>query len=292
MKHQKDATRLYSLGHLSTPVQPASLPLTRPPASSITWTNSVFTDVYASPFLMARPGSVHGYDVTDQTRFNPEIGDEDSFVRLSDRAAAPQDGTDRRRGAQSYVHHSSLQSLVVGCAGERTQQSVRAVLRYRLASAERRAGQQSSAPFPRRSVRSRARESGDQGGLRSRTSSRRSITTTRLPLAPWTWTMILEPAAASLRDQLGPSHEHVAELESITTALSHLPGNTETDEAKIRERRSGEGHRQAPACSAHGDEPRSERGYSRRAGRDQRPPRAIHTVSIDWSGCSKAKRIA
>src|SRR5690242_2173843 len=43
------------------------------------------TDVYASPFLMARPGSLHGYDVTDHTRFNPEIGDEDSFVRLSNR---------------------------------------------------------------------------------------------------------------------------------------------------------------------------------------------------------------
>ena len=23
------------------------------------------TDIYASPFLMARPGSIHGYDVTD-----------------------------------------------------------------------------------------------------------------------------------------------------------------------------------------------------------------------------------
>src|SRR5260370_6253045 len=32
---------------------------------------------------MARPGSLHGYDVTDQTRFNPEIGEEDSFLRLS-----------------------------------------------------------------------------------------------------------------------------------------------------------------------------------------------------------------
>src|SRR4029077_18501294 len=57
-----------------------------------------------------------------------------------------------------------------------------------------------------------------------------------LPLAPWTWTMILEPAAARLRDKLGPADEHLAELESITTALSHLPGNTETDEAKVRER--------------------------------------------------------
>jgi (1->4)-alpha-D-glucan 1-alpha-D-glucosylmutase len=57
-----------------------------------------------------------------------------------------------------------------------------------------------------------------------------------LPLAPSTWTLILDPALAKLRDKLDPSHEHAAELESIVTALSHLPGHTETDEAKIRER--------------------------------------------------------
>ena len=48
--------------------------------------------------------------------------------------------------------------------------------------------------------------------------------------------MILEPVAAKLRDKLDPAHEHVAELESIITALSHLADNTETDDAKIRER--------------------------------------------------------
>ncbi|MCB9948602.1 MAG: malto-oligosyltrehalose synthase [Rhodospirillaceae bacterium] len=38
--------------------------------------------VYASPFLMARAGSLHGYDITDHNRFNPEIGDAQSFDRL------------------------------------------------------------------------------------------------------------------------------------------------------------------------------------------------------------------
>src|SRR5260370_32934634 len=50
------------------------------------------------------------------------------------------------------------------------------------------------------------------------------------------WTQIPEPAAAAMRDKLGPSHEHVAELESIVTALGHLPDTTETDDAKLRER--------------------------------------------------------
>jgi len=39
--------------------------------------------VYASPFLMARAGSMHGYDIVDHTRLNPELGGEEAFVRLS-----------------------------------------------------------------------------------------------------------------------------------------------------------------------------------------------------------------
>src|SRR6201999_1319266 len=40
--------------------------------------------VYASPFLKARAGSTHGYDVVDHTKFNPELGGEEGFTRLSD----------------------------------------------------------------------------------------------------------------------------------------------------------------------------------------------------------------
>src|SRR6478736_47299 len=39
--------------------------------------------VYASPFMKARKGSTHGYDIVDHTRFNPELGGEAGFARLS-----------------------------------------------------------------------------------------------------------------------------------------------------------------------------------------------------------------
>jgi len=35
--------------------------------------------VYASPFLKARAGSTHGYDITDHAQFNPEVGDAATF---------------------------------------------------------------------------------------------------------------------------------------------------------------------------------------------------------------------
>ena len=39
--------------------------------------------VYASPFMTARKGSTHGYDVVDHTALNPELGGDAGFERLS-----------------------------------------------------------------------------------------------------------------------------------------------------------------------------------------------------------------
>ncbi len=41
------------------------------------------THLYAAPFLKARPGSTHGYDIVDHDRLNPELGGEKGFARLS-----------------------------------------------------------------------------------------------------------------------------------------------------------------------------------------------------------------
>jgi (1->4)-alpha-D-glucan 1-alpha-D-glucosylmutase len=41
------------------------------------------TDIYASPCFKARKGSTHGYDITDPNSFNPELGGEKEFNRLS-----------------------------------------------------------------------------------------------------------------------------------------------------------------------------------------------------------------
>ena len=40
------------------------------------------SDLYASPYLKARPGSMHGYDVVDPTSLNPELGGEKEHGRL------------------------------------------------------------------------------------------------------------------------------------------------------------------------------------------------------------------
>src|SRR3984893_14704304 len=41
------------------------------------------THLYASPFMKARRGSTHGYDIVDHTKINPELGGDAGFERLS-----------------------------------------------------------------------------------------------------------------------------------------------------------------------------------------------------------------
>ena len=45
------------------------------------------THLYASPFMKARAGSHHGYDVIDHNALNPELGGEPAFRRLADALA-------------------------------------------------------------------------------------------------------------------------------------------------------------------------------------------------------------
>jgi (1->4)-alpha-D-glucan 1-alpha-D-glucosylmutase len=41
------------------------------------------SDLYASSYLAARPGSLHGYDIVDHNALNPEIGDATTYERLA-----------------------------------------------------------------------------------------------------------------------------------------------------------------------------------------------------------------
>ncbi|WKJ92114.1 malto-oligosyltrehalose synthase [Methylomonas montana] len=43
--------------------------------------------LYASPYLKARPGSRHGYDIIDHNMLNPEIGSDEEFERLCETLA-------------------------------------------------------------------------------------------------------------------------------------------------------------------------------------------------------------
>jgi (1->4)-alpha-D-glucan 1-alpha-D-glucosylmutase len=193
------------------------------------------SDIYASPFLMARPGSLHGYDVTDHSKFNPEIGGEDSFTRL----AQTLDGHKMGLIADVVPNHM--------CISHASNRWWWDVLENGPSSSFARNFDIDWRPPKEELVNKVLLPTlGDQFGrvlenqeiqiVFDEGQFQASVYGTNLPLAPGTWIMILDPAVAKLRESLGAAHQFVAELESIITALSHLAGTTETDEARIRER--------------------------------------------------------
>lgn len=193
------------------------------------------TDCYTSPFLMAHPGSMHGYDVTDHTRFNPEIGSEEQFTEFAERL--------KRRGMGLIVdvvpnhmcitHPSNLWWWDVLENGPSSDYSRHFDIDWSPPKSE--LANKVLLPFLP-----------DQFGLVLESQSVRVLYEgggftldslgTHFPLAPRSWTPLLERILLKAKARLTDSDGHVLELESIITALSHLPPREDTDLARVRER--------------------------------------------------------
>ena len=93
------------------------------------------THLYASPFMKARKGSTHGYDIVDHTKFNPELGGEAGFERLSAALQAARSRPDPRFRAQPCRRAFCRQSLVARRAGMGPGLAARGLVRYRLGAA-------------------------------------------------------------------------------------------------------------------------------------------------------------
>ena len=96
--------------------------------------------LYSSPFLRARPGSTHGYDIVDHTALNPEVGDDARLRAHVPRPAAPRHGPDARPGAQPHGRAGGRQRLVARRAGARPGLGPRADLRHRMGAGRARDG--------------------------------------------------------------------------------------------------------------------------------------------------------
>ena len=84
------------------------------------------TDIYSSPLLQARRGSRHGYDVTDPTHLNSEIGSEQEFEGLAAELQATPHGPASRHRTQPHGRRQR-ESLVDGRAGRRSRLRLRIV---------------------------------------------------------------------------------------------------------------------------------------------------------------------
>jgi (1->4)-alpha-D-glucan 1-alpha-D-glucosylmutase len=193
------------------------------------------SDCYTSPFLMARPGSMHGYDVTDHTRFNPEIGSEEQFAEFAESLKQRGMGlvVDVVPNHMCITHPSNLWWWDVLENGPSSDYSHHFDIDW-------------NPPKPELANKVLLPFLPDQFGLVLESQSIRALYDgggfaldslgTAFPLAPRSWSPLLERTLLKAKAKLSDTDGHVLELESIITAISHLPAREDTDLARVRER--------------------------------------------------------
>jgi (1->4)-alpha-D-glucan 1-alpha-D-glucosylmutase len=193
------------------------------------------SDCYTSPIVQARAGSRHCYDLTDHGRLNPEIGELDGFHEFARQAQR----LDMGIIVDSVPNHM--------CIADPANRWWRDILENGPSSPY--------APFfdidwqpPKAALANKVLLPvlGDQFGrvlenkeisvLYKNGAFEAAYDDHIFPLAPRTWTAILEPALTLVADELGELSHDAQELASIITALNNLPPRSETNVAKLRER--------------------------------------------------------
>ena len=191
--------------------------------------------IYASPFLKARAGSTHGYDIVDHSQLSPEVGGEEAFAE--------------------YV--AVLKQLGLG-------QILDVVPNHMSVGSDENPWWQDvlengpSSPFatcfdiewqplkPDLADKVLLPVLGDQFGkvledgqlvlqFDNGTFWLRYIDR-RFPLGPRSYCQILQHRLPDLEQMLGQQHPMFLEYQSILTAIDHLPRRNETDPSKLSER--------------------------------------------------------
>jgi (1->4)-alpha-D-glucan 1-alpha-D-glucosylmutase len=193
------------------------------------------SDVYASSYLGARPGSMHGYDVVDHNSLSPEIGSAEDYERFV--AALRAHGM-----GQILDVVPNHMGIAAGCNPwwndvlENGPSSPYATFfDVDWEPVKRQLANKVLLPIL-----------GDQYG---RVLENQEVVLefaegafalrfweTRLPVAPRSWTLILSQRLEALMAALGEDTPHAQEYQSILTALNNLPGRTETAPERVRER--------------------------------------------------------
>ena len=222
--------------------------------------------VYASPLMAARSGSLHGYDVVDPARLNPEIGTAEDFRAFSDALKTRGMGllldivpnhmcaTDSgnqwwqdvlERGAKSpYAKYFDIDFHP-----EKVDLSEKILLPI--------LGDQFGKVLENQEIEVRYGDGGFQVRYGTQT----------LPLALESWSRILEPAVAGLRERVSGEHSELLRLEDLLLRLRDREAPYEARKAAVSARlqalyREGNGAREAiegsiRVLNGHKGEPRS-----------------------------------
>ncbi|MFO0906528.1 MAG: malto-oligosyltrehalose synthase [Pirellulales bacterium] len=192
--------------------------------------------VYASPFLTAAPGSIHGYDIVDPASINPEIGTLDDLRALR---------TELRRYDLGLVadvvpNHMSNSPLLNRWWKDVLENgpSSHYAAYFDIDWQPLKPDLANKVLLPVLGDQfGNVLEAGqlvvrfDGGAFKLHYFER------QFPLAPRSYAALLAPRLEELLTTLGESHPDSLELLSILTAIRNLPDRTETDAERLAERR-------------------------------------------------------
>ena len=193
---------------------------------------------YASPYLKARAGSRHGYDIVDHNALNPEIGTPEDYERfvqaLHDHGLSQiLDIVPNHMGVWGDDNEWWMDVLENGQASAYASyfdidwQPLKDDLRGKVLSPV--LGDHYGKLLESGEIR--LVFEAEQGGFAVR------YYTHRFPVDPQTYPRILEHDLERLERSLGAEHPRLPEFQSLITALRNLPTRHETDESRVRERR-------------------------------------------------------
>jgi (1->4)-alpha-D-glucan 1-alpha-D-glucosylmutase len=194
------------------------------------------THCYASPYLMARPGSTHGYDIINHNVLNPEIGTPAEYETWV--AALHEHGLDQILDiVPNHMGIVGNENAWWNDVLENGQASPFAGYFDIAWTASPRPELQGKILLP---------ILGDPYGkvLESRQIRLEYAAGTftlnffehRFPVAPRSYGLILGHDVPELERRLPPEDPALVEYQSILTAVSHLPRRSETEPAKVTER--------------------------------------------------------
>jgi (1->4)-alpha-D-glucan 1-alpha-D-glucosylmutase len=194
------------------------------------------SDLYASPYLQARPGSLHGYDIVDHGALNREIGTEQEHARLS--AALAEHGMGQL--LDIVPNHMGIAAGANGWWNDVLEHGPSSpyAAYFDIDWHPRKPELEGKVLLPILGDQYGAvLERGELQLLHEDGRFLLAYFETRLPVAPAPTAAVLRLAVEGLEGRLEPDDASRMELESIATALERLPARRRTDPASVAERR-------------------------------------------------------
>ncbi|MGB8831007.1 MAG: malto-oligosyltrehalose synthase [Candidatus Sulfotelmatobacter sp.] len=192
---------------------------------------------YISPFLKARPGSMHGYDIVDHNSLNPEIGSPEEFDRFV--------GVLHEHGMGLILDIVPNHMAVMGSDnawwldvlenGEASSYAGFFDIDWH-PSKEELQGKVLVPVLP--DHYGAVLESGELKLVFREPTGEFDICfqDNRFPIDPREYTRVLQPCTEKLTALMGEQNSDLLEFQSIITAFSHLPGRQELDNSRTAER--------------------------------------------------------